>query len=151
MEPELLLPSKMELFLLCCFVKVIKFIFSPFFSFRNWFPPRLEAETPRLTANQRAPRVTTRLTPAFSWLLIPVQHSRRRVKFWTSALLQTRRSTRGTDSSAEWWRTAMACFLLLLSCSFRCSPEDTDMESGADSTTHCIQSEGRSSSHIHVQ
>lgn len=27
-------------------------------------------------------------------------------------------------------------------CSSRCVPEDADMESGADSTTHCIQSEG---------
>lgn len=35
----------------------------------------------------------------------------------------------------------------VVSCSFRCAPEDTDMESGADSTTHCVQSEGRS----HVQ
>lgn len=25
---------------------------------------------------------------------------------------------------------------------FRCVPEDADMDSGADSTTHCIQSEG---------
>lgn len=103
---------------------------------RSWYPPLLEAGTLRLTANQRAPRVTTRLNPVSAFLTtwiwhvqiyhlpcknpteqnnsdvffiqasqrpIPVQPFRKRVKFWTFALLRARGSMCGPDVFADWW------------------------------------------------
>ena len=79
----------------------------------------------------------------FSQQSTRAQRSRRRVRFSTPALLQTR-------STWTWhvWRAMFLCCRVVkcLHFSFRSSPEETEMDSGADSTTHC-QSEGTSSAH----